>query len=142
MNEKIISALIGLCGACSNNGKTENTDAIVAKALQNCFGETNEDAIAAEIHSEKFTISPNCATCPTPCGNTSDYDMEKIHAQKELKNIKTELLQEAITLTEKISVSGKTELPEEIYLAISYFGYELMEDSYRNLIQTLKQMEV
>ena len=30
---KIISALIGLIGACNNNPKTENTDRIVIKAL-------------------------------------------------------------------------------------------------------------
>ena len=30
---KIVSALIGLAGAVSNNGTTENTDAVIEKAL-------------------------------------------------------------------------------------------------------------
>ena len=30
---RIISALIGLVGACNNNPKTENTDHVIIKAL-------------------------------------------------------------------------------------------------------------
>ena len=30
MNEKIISALVGLAGAIGNNGKTEQTDSVVS----------------------------------------------------------------------------------------------------------------
>ena len=33
MDLKILSALIGLCGAVSNNGKTENTDRVVLEAI-------------------------------------------------------------------------------------------------------------
>ena len=58
MEDKIISALIGLVGACGNNPKTENTDRLVIKALA-----TMQDANAAkdmigEIREEKNRISP------------------------------------------------------------------------------------
>ena len=142
MNERIISALVGLAGAFGNNGKTENTDSIVMNALLNCYSTADEDAIVAAIIKDKYTISPNCATCLTPCGNTSDYDMEKFHQNKELKAIKEELIKETVSLTKRLHESAKTDLPEEIYKAISYFGYELSVDSYKDLIHSLKKMEV
>ena len=30
------------------------------------------------IREEKFTIVPNCRVCASPCGNTSDFDMEEL----------------------------------------------------------------
>ena len=142
MNEKIISALVGLAGAIGNKGKTEYTDLVVMKALLNCYSSDNEDEIVAAIKKDKYTISPNCETCPTPCGNTSDYDMEKFLQNQEFKSIKEELIAEVVALTTRLNKSGKTKLPEEIYKAISYFAYELSVDSYKNLINTLKLMEV
>ena len=81
--DRIISALIGLIGACNNNPKTENTDYVVIKAL--AFSpepsETSNKTLQAlieEIHTEKYAVAPGCAACQTPCGNTSDYDMNRI----------------------------------------------------------------
>lgn len=142
MNKKIISALIGLAGASGNNGKTEYTDLIVMNALLNCYSSDNEEEIVAAIIRDKYTISPNCKTCPTPCGNTSDYDMEKFLQNQELKAIKEELIAETVALAKRIHNSEKKVLPEEIYKAISYFSYELSVDSYKDLINILKQMEV
>lgn len=76
------------------------------------------------------------------CGNTSDYDMNKFHNNEELKPLKEELLRETVDLVRRINYSQKSDLPEEIYRAISFFGYELAENSYRYLIEALKQKEV
>lgn len=142
MNEKIISALVGLAGAIGNNGKTEQTDSVVMNALLNCYSSTDEDTIVTAIIKDKYTISPNCETCPTPCGNTSNYDMTKFLQNHELKTIKEDLIAETVKLVIRLNKSGKTELPEEIYKAISFFGYELSLDSYIDLINSLNQMEV
>ena len=50
MDLKILSALIGLCGAVSNNGKTENTDRLVLEAI---LSKEPEDAVR-RIHEEKY----------------------------------------------------------------------------------------
>lgn len=142
MNEKIISALVGLAGAIGNNGKTEQTDSVVMNALLNCYSSADEDTIVTAIIEDKYSISPNCKTCPTPCGNTSNYDMAKFLQNHELKTIKEDLIAETVKLATRLNKSGKTELPEEIYKAISFFGYELPLDSYTDLINSLKQMEV
>lgn len=73
MYRKTLSALIGLAGAESNNGKAEDTDAIVRQALLRM----HEEDWSQRIREEKFRIAPNCATCSAPCGNTSDYPIEK-----------------------------------------------------------------
>ena len=75
---EIFGALIGLTGALSNNGKGQDTDALVRKALI-LAGSPDGDQkktkeMLAAIRAEKFRISPDCAVCQAPCGNTSDYD--------------------------------------------------------------------
>lgn len=142
MNEKIVSALVGLAGANANNGKTKNTDSIVMNALLNCYSSDNEDEIVRAVIKEKYAISPNCENCATPCGNTSDYDMEKFFQNIKLKAIKEELIEETVALVKRLYNNGKIELPEEIYKAISFFGYDLSVDSYRELINSIRQMEV
>ena len=77
--EQMISALIGLVGAVSNNGRTEQTDGVIRKAFSQIRNGGNEQEIVEEVHREKFAISPDCAVCKNPCGNTSDYDMDRFN---------------------------------------------------------------
>lgn len=94
--DKIISALIGLVGACGNNPKTENTDRLVIKSLafSSCRN-GDADTVIEEIHAEKNVIAPGCALCATPCGNTSDYDMDRIYnAEDEIRKVKLHILSE------------------------------------------------
>lgn len=80
----IISALVGLAGACSSNPKTADTDSLVIKALAFPLLHPGYDdkalrEIVDDIHSEKNSVAPGCAMCTAPCGNTSDYDMRRIY---------------------------------------------------------------
>lgn len=77
MENRIISILIGLIGACGNNPKTENTDRLAIKslALAPCCSNCNNRAIQNiidEIRAEKNRIVPGCTLCTASCGNTSD----------------------------------------------------------------------
>ena len=76
--EKVISALIGLTGAVANNGKTEHTDQVVREAVLQLSDSSREAELVEKIHTEKLRIAPDCATCTHPCGNTSDYEIEKL----------------------------------------------------------------
>lgn len=78
--DRIISALIGLVGAMSNNGKTERTDSVVREAFLRLTDGDSEEETVQKIHAEKFAIAPDCATCLNPCGNTSDCDMSQFYA--------------------------------------------------------------
>ena len=96
--ERIISALIGLVGACNNNLKTEDTDHVVIKALAFpiLYKELDEKSISKmvnEIYSEKNMVAPGCVNCTAPCGNTSDYDMSRFYkAEEEIQKIKLKIL--------------------------------------------------
>ncbi|MCQ2523439.1 MAG: hypothetical protein MJ123_03790 [Lachnospiraceae bacterium] len=127
-NSRIIAALIGLTGAVSNNGKTENTDDVVLKALTMDDG----DEIVNEIHDEKFRISPNCATCESPCGNTSDYDMDKFfNGPEDVVKLKLEIVDRVKEYALKCS-KDMDDL-EVIYKALAYLGYDLKYESYMAL---------
>lgn len=78
--DSIISALIGLVGAVSNNGRTEQTDSVIREAFLCLKDADSEEEMVQKIHAEKFIIAPDCATCLNPCGNTSDYDMAQFYA--------------------------------------------------------------
>ena len=78
--DSIISALIGLVGAVSNNGRTEQTDSVIREAFLCLTDADSEEEMVQKIHAEKFIIAPDCATCLNPCGNTSDYDMAQFYA--------------------------------------------------------------
>lgn len=134
---KIISALIGLIGACNNNPKTENTDYIVIKAL--AFSpepsETSNKTLQAlieEIHTEKYAVAPGCAACQTPCGNTSDYDMNRIYeAEMEIRDLKLEIL------------SAVEELAADIYSSkkIGVLSIESMDFFYKTILYISLDME-
>lgn len=61
--DRIISALIGLVGACSNNPKTAETDRLLIRALAFPLlrPEYDDEAlreIVDEIYSEKNSVAP------------------------------------------------------------------------------------
>ena len=136
----IISALIGLVGACSNNPKTENTDQVLIKALAFPLTQPNANAqalqeIIEQIHTEKFTIAPGCAVCQTPCGNTSDYDMRRIYdAGEDIRNIKLEILSQLQELAAELYRCKKTdslspEFMEFFYKALAYVSFDMEKEN-------------
>ena len=59
--DSIISALIGLVGAVSNNGKTEQTDSVIREAFLCLKDADSEEEMVQKIHAEKFIM---CRTVP------------------------------------------------------------------------------
>lgn len=139
--DHIISALIGLIGACNNNPKTVNTDHVVIKALALSLYHSEADsettaaacqALIDEIHTEKNIVSPGCSTCQMPCGNTSDYDMNRIYdAEPEVRDIKLKIL------------SVLKELAADIYnrYRVGAMSEESMDFFYKALIYVSLDME-
>lgn len=149
MDLKVLSALIGLCGAVSNNGKTENTDRVVLEAI---LSQEPENAVQ-RIHEEKYKISPDCASCPAPCGNTSDGDLSRWNeAPEHIRRLKEEVMAglermaeaRAKAMTENLCRTQEPEVPEVVYRAISWLGYvslnfELGGETGRELLEEIKQ---
>lgn len=148
----VISALIGLAGACGNNPKTANTDRLVIQALAfpvlcpECE-DTAMQELADSIHTEKFTIAPGCAVCTAPCGNTSDYDMRWLYeAEDAIRSTKLRVLARLQELAAGIcrrlkeggQLPGDTDL---FYKALSYVGYDVDEAALLALLEEADKME-
>jgi len=132
MNKNILSALIGLVGAINNNGKTPSSDTTIRKAL------LSDDSSIEDIHHEKYEISPNCASCKSPCGNTSDYPIASFDEwSDEQKELKEQIMEEIM----RIAGNGNTdsELPDIVLKGIAYIGYDLEEEHYRKLLDEMKR---
>lgn len=151
--DHIISALIGLVGACNNNPKTENTDTIVLKALAVLSESLSYDdkalqGVIDEIYAEKNMIAPECATCAMPCGNTSDYDMNRIYqAEDGVRKVKLDILTKLSELASDIYCKkGPEEIQEEImetfYKALSYISYDMEKEALFTLFEEVRELKI
>ena len=131
--DSIISALIGLVGAVSNNGRTEQTDSVIREAFLRLKDADSEEEMVQKIHAEKFSIAPDCATCLNPCGNTSDYDMTQFYAaDAKVISAKRDLVE---TVCKKLGSSEN--VPEDVYQGIAYLGYDLEPEAYAQIQQKI-----
>lgn len=135
--ERIISALIGLVGAVSNNGKTEQTDGVIRDAFMRLEDSAAEEETVRKIHAEKFTVAPDCAACLNPCGNTSDYDMTQFYEADE-QSIKAKL---ALIAAIRDSLCSSETVPETVYQGIAYLGYDLEPEAYERVAQELYERD-
>lgn len=134
-NPQNLSALVGLAGAIGNNGKLESTDALVREAILSA----DSDEIIQKIHDERNSISPSCQFCESPCGNTSDYDLNRLEESPEkIRALKEQVWESLRKYLTDFSFEENYELPEVIYRAISCMAYDLVEASYQNLLKELK----
>lgn len=127
--DSIISALIGLTGAVSNNGRTQETDQVIREAFLEMENREREEEMVQKIHSVKNAIAPDCAVCKNPCGNTSDYDMTRYYdADPEVLTEKQKLIgaiRKRLKYTEHVT--------DDIYRGIAYLGYRLEPGQYWEL---------
>lgn len=98
LQDELTGALIGLSHACANNPKTENTDRIIMEGLfttitnVNFNDETLRDMIA-RVRAEKTAVAPGCDSCMSRCGNTDDYDMQRMwEADEDIRSLKSLIL--------------------------------------------------
>ena len=78
----LTGALIGLARTTYSHLKTEDTDRVVTCALSVLARpDAGEEELAQQlkrVRAEKLAVAPGCATCVAKCGNTDDYDMERL----------------------------------------------------------------
>lgn len=151
-DDKIISALIGLVGACENNPKTSDTDRLVIKAL--AFPQLSPEyddralgEIVDDIYSEKYAVAPGCATCAAPCGNTSDYDMRRIYeADDGIRNVKLQILEKLGNLAVYACRDQEAQRSPRIdhrffYKALAFVSYDRDEADLLEILDEAEEME-
>lgn len=149
---QIISALIGLVGACNSNPKTTDTDDLVIKALAFpliCpeYDDGTLQKMIDNIYSEKNAVAPGCAMCTAPCGNTSDYDMRRIYeADDEIRKLKLQILEKLPELAAYAYRNRQFGIPSYIdnvffYKALSYVSYDMDAADLLGLLEEAENME-
>jgi hydroxylamine reductase len=98
LQDELTGALIGLARACENNPKTENTDRLILGGLFTTVTNVsfNEETLRdwiRRINEEKTRVVPGCASCESRCGNTDNYDMNRLwNSDEDIRSLKSLLL--------------------------------------------------
>lgn len=83
---------------------------------------------ASRLHEEKFRLSPDCRTCPTPCGRHADYDAAQ--DDSALHDIKVEVwrqLLRSLRETPQAGLDMQAVLQLVFYLGESWVSIEALE---------------
>ena len=117
--DKVISALIGLVGAVSNNGRTEQTDEVIREAFLHLREPDREEDMVRQIHAA-----------------TSDYDMTQFYdADEKVVAAKQELI---VTICSVMEESG--EITDSVYRGIAYLGYPVQPEECEELQQEIQEV--
>lgn len=98
LKDELTGALIGLAKSCGNHQMLPTTTRIIVEGLFTTMTNVNfNDQIFAEmikkVREEKNKVAPNCSSCLSVCGNTSDYDLEEIReAEEDIRSLKSLIL--------------------------------------------------
>lgn len=150
--DRIISALIGLAGACNNNPKTAGTDCLMMEALAFPLLYPGYDDRALQkmvdaIHAEKNAVAPGCAMCASPCGNTSDFDMRRLdEAEEGVRQIKLRILAKiqrlAASAFRRQTADNSPDMEVELfYEALAYVSYVMDEADLLRLLDKIEKTE-
>lgn len=145
LQNELIGALIGLANACGNNPPTENTNKLILKGLIATIPTSNITAgelhsLIDEVREDKFLVVPNCRYCESPCGNTSDYDMQKLLEEDEniqaLKQLIILILRGIATNAYQTFLSGHedNEIYAYLHKGLSFISFRLDSNTLSDLI--------
>lgn len=137
LQDELTGALIGLAKACGNNQKTENTDRIIIEGLFTTVTNVNFNAetltaMIQAVNEEKTKVVPNCSSCMSPCGNTSNYDMKNLwnEPDEDIRSLKSLILfgiRGMAAYSYHAMVLGYTDetVNSFFYKALSFISYDL-----------------
>lgn len=137
LQDELTGALIGLAKACGNNQKTENTDRIIIEGLFTTVTNVNFNAetltaMIQAVNEEKTKVVPNCSSCMSPCGNTSNYDMKNLwnEPDEDIRSLKSLILfgiRGMAAYAYHAMVLGYTDetVNSFFYKALSFISYDL-----------------
>lgn len=99
LQDELTGALIGLARATDNcPAVNEGTWQLMIQGLFTTIPNADSKENTLEefihrIHQEKFRLVPDCSSCASPCGRTSDYDMKGIwNAKEDIRSLKSQIL--------------------------------------------------
>ena len=98
LQDRLLGCLIGLARAADGNPEVPpSVDLAMLEGLAALFpaGQDSQslEALIQQVTEAKRTLAPDCFTCASPCGRTSDYDMKTLwDSGRDSASLKTILL--------------------------------------------------
>lgn len=155
INERLLSALIGLARATEGNEEliTEETTSLLVKGLSltvfesKVAGTESEEAhqlteLLAGIREEKKRLVPNCFDCVSPCGRTADYEMQEFwNAEEEQVTLKLDIVKRLKEISGEVQKNGLMKMTEKIdacYEALIVLGWNGSRESLLRVWNKLK----
>ena len=123
LRDQLLGCTIGLSRVCSMHKKSPRTDFLILQALLDSADTSLSDGTILStlslIQAEKSKIAPMCETCAARCGNSDDYDMNKLYAAPdETRELKLAILHKIQEMAKDAIVklrSGKLDEQTLIY---------------------------
>ncbi len=98
LQDALTGAMIGLVRAADGMELTGHSCKLLIRGLFTTITNVNFNAVTLralidEVHAEKASYVPGCASCAAPCGRTEDYDMSRVwDAQEDIRSLKSLIL--------------------------------------------------
>ena len=96
LRDELTGALIGLAKSCGMHQKLPMTTGVLIEGLFATVNNTSDDGlrdIIGRVREEKQKVAPNCSTCLSVCGNTSDVDMmEMWNENPDVRSLQSTIL--------------------------------------------------
>ena len=138
--QELFCAIIGLTRAMESQESLPAPDApaVMIEALAH-MNDTDETVLAElfqRVRAEKLRLLPDCATCPHPCGRSSDYDFTRLTEDgPEVTALKLELLHRLQSRAEKL-VSGFTSTDaDHLRDGMNQIGWGYRAESLEKVLQ-------
>ena len=149
LRRMLLGSVIDLARTCTTRPPTETTPGLILAGLHlsdDAVSATPEQLIALNerIQQNKFEVSPNCATCASPCGKNADYDLRRlddapedyvVHGPNQMTALPMEVpvsyqeiahcLDKSISKIEAAILSALEQTPPELYADIVKNGIYL-----------------
>lgn len=150
--DELTGALIGLAKACINNPRLETTTGILIEGLVSASGKENDEELASmteRVREEKYKIVPNCRSCVSACGNTSDYDLKEIWEaeEEEVRFLKLKILSGIIGMAvyayQAMMLGYEDEkINDFFYRALAIISYDLEAKHLLPLVSETEKMNL
>lgn len=124
IRDELLGCIIGLSRVCQMHQKSDRTDLLILQGLIDSADLSLSDGTIQStmtlIKSEKSKIAPMCETCAARCGNSDDYDMNKLYDDtEEIRKLKLKILHKIQDIAkESINLFRMKTLDEQ---TITYF---------------------
>lgn len=165
LENTLFGAMIGLAKACYVHEKQADTDKLLLDGLiflgkrkeeeefdcrENISQEKNLliQNYIDKVREEKAKVAPDCASCFNPCGNTDDYDLNKIwRGDYEIREVKTKIIYALFNYARKMKEvkilegNGKSqqEAIDLLYRGISVVSYDIPVERLQLTLEKLHQ---